>query len=109
MSLFSDLSNADFRGLCPVLEGLSDADIERLRAHLEECRFEIGDLLMQSGSCGRQVLLIARGRLRVVSDGDETQGVVLSFCARGELLGEINALTAGGHCADVIAEEEVFA
>lgn len=109
MRTFKALSDAEFRRLFPVLTGLSDVEVNRLRGRMSERRYQAGDFLMRAGDCGQQVLFLAQGRIRVVMGDEESQSAVVAFRASGELLGEINALSEGGYSADVIAVQGCFA
>ena len=123
MKTLKTLSDTEFQALFPVLEGVPSAEITRLRAHTHKCAFKRRDTLMKQGEPGCRVLFLAHGRIKIVTSGHNAQGdisqdrtspgdgpqTVVSFCGHGELLGEINALTPGGHSADVIAEEACFA
>ena len=113
MKTLKTLSDVEFQALFPVLEGVPSLEIARLRPRMNESRYKRRDMLMESGKQGRQVLFLAHGRIKIVTGSARAKNdlaqTVVSFCARGELLGEINALTPGGHSADVIAEEACFA
>lgn len=109
MQTFKALSDAEFRRLFPVFDGLIDADVQRLRGRMSERLYQAGDFLMHAGDCGQQVLFLAQGRIKVVTGDEESQSAIVAFRASGELLGEINALSEGGRSADVVAVQDCFA
>ena len=103
------LTDAQFQEMFPVLECVPLSDVTQLRTRMTERRYKKQAVLMEKGECGKLVLFMAGGCIKVMARGECDKATVISFCARGELLGEINALTPGGHSADVIAEEPCFA
>ncbi|MGC0421536.1 Crp/Fnr family transcriptional regulator [Embleya sp. AB8] len=72
-------------------------------------RYADGDRLLSEGEPAREALLLAAGRVKVVSSSADGQDVVLAYRRPGEVFGEIAALDGGPHSATVYAIGDVLA
>jgi CRP-like cAMP-binding protein len=81
-----------------VLDGL--AEVGRLRDYRR------GQLVVQAGDAGGDLLVVAAGRLKVLTRSVEGADIVLAVAQVGDTLGELSLLDRAPRSADVEAAEE---
>ena len=89
-----------------VFAGVPEVDLRALAAGFAARRFAPGELAVTEGERGRELFLVTEGDFRVfsgVESGGEEAGKELGTLSRGEIFGEIAALTGGRRYASVQA------
>lgn len=89
-------------GRLPLLDGASDAVVQRLASLMTSTQVRAGEVLVRQGAHNRQFLLIEEGNVVV-----ERDGVHVARLGRGEFAGEISLLGDGIATATVTAETDV--
>jgi serine phosphatase RsbU (regulator of sigma subunit) len=84
------------------LEGIEDGALERMLSRAVEKRFEAGEIILQEGAPGREVLLVMEGQVEVVKDQGDEQ-VLLARCGAGQVFGEMGFLEARPRFATIRA------
>lgn len=92
----------------PPFRSLPLALIERVIARSTERLFARGTTIIEQGSEGRALYVVAEGDVRVVRRG-EAEALTLATVSRGGVLGEMALLTGEASTADVVAETDVRA
>jgi len=92
----------ELRGL-PLLSGLTDAEVERLRGMGARLTAAAGSVLVRQGERADSVYLVLSGTARVVMDGGEIAPLVTT----GECIGELAVLDDTPRTATVVAAEEM--
>lgn len=88
----------------PFLKNLSPEDFSKAINSFEMLVFAVGDNLIKENSPGDFVMIIARGKVKVIVDND-----IVAILGPGSLIGEIAMLTGNSRNATVIAETPVTA
>ncbi len=94
-------------GHTPFLHQLTPEDAEALLAHVRRRTVKPGTEIIRAGSAGRDVMLVLKGRVRLVAYGAEHREVVLALRGPGELIGEMAALGADRRTATAVTVDEV--
>ena len=96
-------------GQLPFLRQLAPEDAEALLGRARRRTLARGERILRAGAPGEQVVLVVRGRVRLVTRGADRREVVLALRGPGELIGEMAALGAGRRTATAVAVDEVEA
>lgn len=86
-------------GECPLFEGLSDADMERLLSMAEHRSFEPGAPVVRHGERGSELMVILEGRCEVRNSMHD----LIAVLGAGALLGEVGFVDGEGRSANVLA------
>lgn len=89
-------------GRLPLLDGASDAVVQRLASLMTSTQVRAGEVLVRQGAHNRQFLLIEDGNIDV-----ERDGVHVARLGRGEFVGEISLLGDGIATATVTAKTDL--
>ena len=89
-------------GRLPLLDGASDAVVERLASLMTPVRLPAGRVLVHQGAPNRQFVLIEEGTVRV-----ERAGQQVAVLGPGEFVGELSLLGDGTATATVTTTSEV--
>ena len=89
-------------GRLPLLDGASDAMIQRLASLMTSTQVRAGEVLVRQGAHNHQFLLIEDGNVTV-----ERDGVQIARLGRGEFVGEISLLGDGIATATVTAKTDL--
>ncbi len=89
----------------PLFSALPAADVDRVVALARRRRLDEGEILFHRGEETDSVYAILRGRVRVVSPGEDGREVVLRILQPGEILGEISVFYGGRRTASIVAAE----
>jgi small-conductance mechanosensitive channel len=77
----------------PLLGSLSDADLDRLARSASPARFAVGELLFDTASPDRDLVVIVEGRAQLIALADDEENVIAELGV-GEIVGLLGA-TAG--------------
>jgi len=88
-----------------LLGALDDASLDALAARASVARYHRGDPVVVEGEPGGDLLVVAAGRLKIVSRSSEGVAVVLGLAAAGDTLGELSLMDRGPRSATVEAAE----
>lgn len=92
-----------------LADGLTPGEIERLDTLFVEERFNAGDSLFIEGRPTRGLLLIPRGRMRVVMRGSGKSGHTLVELVAPTVIGELEIVSGHPSVASVVAETDLTA
>lgn len=95
------------RGLA-LMEPLDDAEVVRLAAAVERCRFEPGEVLFAEGDGDSALWIVASGVVEVARAAGAGRDVLGSVGA-GDYLGEIALLSGNAHAATATARSHTLA
>ena len=84
-----------------LLQGSSDALLERLAQQIKTVKVASGDKVIEKGEIGQEMYIVANGRVRV-HDND----LVLTYLNTNDLFGEVAALSKEKRTASITAEED---
>ena len=85
---------------CLLFSGLGSREIQRVGELTEEVDLPAGRVLMRQGEVGREMFVLAEGRVRVERDGR-----TIDESGPGEVLGEMALLSDGPRTATVTTLE----
>jgi CRP-like cAMP-binding protein len=88
-----------------LLGALDDASLDDLSARATISRYRKGDPVFVQGDPGGDLLVVASGRLKIVSRSSEGVDVVLGLAGAGDTLGELSLMDRGPRSATVEAAE----
>jgi CRP/FNR family cyclic AMP-dependent transcriptional regulator len=91
----------------PLLSELSDAELELVARTSTRRRFPKSSIVFHEGDAGDFLLVILRGRVKVVLLGDQGHETIIAILNRHQFLGEVALLDDAPRSATVIALEEV--
>ena len=91
-------------GTLPLLNGASDADVQRLASLMTGIRIPAGDVLVVEGARNRQFFVLEEGTVRVTREGQP-----VAELGAGDFVGEVSLLGDGRANATVTAVTEVQA
>ena len=89
----------------PALSGLTPRDRDALISRARVREAEPGTAIMRTGEAGDQAYFILSGRAVAGRTSGEGEYRSLSSMEKGDVFGEIGALTGSARTADVVAEE----
>lgn len=89
-------------GRLPLLDGASDAVVQRLASLMTAIDLPAGEVLVREGAANRQFILVEKGTLRV-----ERAGSQVALVGPGEFVGEMSLLGDGTATATVTTETPV--
>jgi NTE family protein len=92
-----------FLGSVPLFHDLDDASLDEMMSHVQWLVLPGGHALCRQGEVSDGLYLVVRGRLSIVRELPGGEEVVLSHVGRGEILGEVSALTGNPHSATIRA------
>jgi len=84
-----DMARTELLSSIPLFESLADDDLETLAGHLDECRFEAGQVIFREGDPGKTLYVIEDGAVEI-SSGDGRNAVELATLYSGEYFGELS-------------------
>ena len=97
---------------CGLMEGLDEAQVDRLAARLERRRLAAGEVLFRQGDRGDRLYVVTAGSISISADVGE-QGLRQRFVSvsPGMMFGEVALLDHGSRSADALADvdSEVYA
>ncbi|CAJ64471.1 Hypothetical protein; Putative CrP/Fnr-family transcriptional regulator (partial match) [Frankia alni ACN14a] len=88
-----------------LLKELDEEDLLRLASRAVTRRFRRGQVVFTEGEPGDTLLVVATGRLKVLTKADDGRDHVLNIAGPRETLGELNIVEAGTRSASVEALE----
>lgn len=89
-------------GTLPLLDGASDAVVERLASLMTSVRIPAGEVLVTEGSRNRQFFVLEHGTVRVTRGGQQ-----VAELGAGDFVGEVSLLGDGRANATVTAVTDV--
>lgn len=89
-----------------LLKELDEADLKRLAGRAVTRRYRRGQVVFSEGDPSDSLLVVASGRLKVLTTADDGRDHVLNIAGPGETLGELNIVDAGPRSASVEALEQ---
>jgi len=84
--------------LSPLFAGLTDSELERVAAMVEEKRVVRGAVLAREGEFAYHLVIVAEGTAEVLIDGETVRTL-----QAGDTFGEIGVVERGRRTADVMA------
>jgi CRP-like cAMP-binding protein len=88
----------------PFFKTLAPEIIEEMLSSTTVLDCEEGDVIIEDGDEGRDLLFLLKGRVRVQKDGS----IIGAASGGGEVLGEIALLKEGQRTATIVAETHVY-
>jgi CRP-like cAMP-binding protein len=92
----------------PLLAGLSDADMERVKADLRFRQYQKRQILLQKGGSGDGLLFLLSGQLQVIDVTEDGRAIGLRMLKPGEFFGEIDVIANSTRTASVVALSDVL-
>jgi CRP-like cAMP-binding protein len=89
-----------------LLGGLDDGVLDALTARARLRHYQRGEPVVLAGEPGGDLLVVARGRLKVIARSAEGNDVLLAYTGVGDLLGELTMFDHGPRSATVEAAED---
>jgi CRP/FNR family transcriptional regulator, cyclic AMP receptor protein len=96
-------------GHIPFLRQLAPEDADTLLQSLRRRNVRRSEPILRAGAAGEEVVVVLRGRVRVVAYGADRREVVLGLRGPGELIGDMAALGGQRRTASAIAVDDVEA
>jgi CRP/FNR family cyclic AMP-dependent transcriptional regulator len=90
----------------PLLHCLPDAILEQLSTRVRRVRYSANEFIFRKNDEGGSLMVIASGRVKIVSVSHNGTEVLLNIIERGEVFGEIALLDGKPRSADAIAATE---
>jgi CRP-like cAMP-binding protein len=90
----------------PLLQFLSDADLEDLSLSLRAQRLRKKQALFRKGDEGTALYIIKKGKVKIVLPSRVGEEVMLTIFSEGDFLGEMSLLDQKPRSADAVAMEE---
>jgi CRP-like cAMP-binding protein len=88
-----------------LLKELDETALERLASRSVTRRFRRGQVVFTEGDPADSLLVVASGRLKILTSADDGRDHVLNIVGPGETIGELNIVEAGLRSASVEALE----
>lgn len=92
----------------PLLEHLSEEEMEMVKKHLRVKRFTRREVVLQKGGKGDALLFLLAGQLQVIDITEDGRAVGLRMLKPGEFFGEIAVINNSTRSASVVALNEVL-
>ncbi len=92
-----------------LLGALPEQSLATLSSNGHAMAYGAGDVIFRRGDPGDYLLIITRGRVKVVNTTANAREIVLNFLGPGDVLGEIAVLDGGARTTDAIAAEPTHA
>ena len=89
-----------------ILGDLSESDLDRLSALLQEVRYNKDEIILHKEDPGDSLFIIKEGRVKVVLYGDDGREVILSILKDGDFFGEMSLLDGEPRSASVVSMED---
>jgi CRP/FNR family cyclic AMP-dependent transcriptional regulator len=90
----------------PLLHSLPEAELEQLSARVHRSRYSANEFIFRKNDEGGSLMVIASGRVKIVSVSHNGTEVLLNIIECGEVFGEIALLDGNPRSADAIAATE---
>lgn len=90
----------------PIFRALPPAGLAELGGAMHHRRFERGELVVQAGEAITHLIVVARGRLKLVHTSSSGREQVVRTLGPGEFLGEMALFAEAQHEGDLVAMEE---
>ncbi|HYN21314.1 MAG TPA: cyclic nucleotide-binding and patatin-like phospholipase domain-containing protein, partial [Thermoanaerobaculia bacterium] len=92
-----------FLGSVSLFKELGEADLDEIGGRLEWILVPGGHIVCRQGDEGDGLYLVASGRLAIVRELPHGEDVILNHAGRGEVVGEVAALTGNARSATIRA------
>lgn len=92
----------------PLLSGLSDEDMLKVKADLRVRHFNRRDVVLQKGGFGDSLLFLLSGQLQVVDVTEDGRAIGLRMLKEGDFFGEIAIINNTTRSASVVALSNVL-
>jgi len=92
----------------PLLSGLSDDEIGRVKQEIRIRRYDKRDIVLQKGGHGDGLLFLLSGQLQVIDVTEDGRAIGLRMLAPGDFFGEIALINNSTRSASVVAMSEVL-
>jgi len=89
-------------GRLPLFEGCDPRELAAIASRSTTVRARRGDVLLQKGTVGREMLVIAEGTAAVINGHD-----VVATLGPGDVAGEVAVLDGGRRSATVVADTDM--
>ncbi|MEF9930193.1 MAG: Crp/Fnr family transcriptional regulator [Massilia sp.] len=92
----------------PLLAGLSDEDMTRVKADMRVRQYAKRDIVLQKGAAGDSLLFLLTGQLQVIDITEDGRAIGLRMLAPGDFFGEIAVINGTMRSASVVALSPVL-
>ncbi|MBV7537496.1 Crp/Fnr family transcriptional regulator [Duganella sp. sic0402] len=92
----------------PLLAGLSDEEVTRLKPELRFRQYSKRDIVLQKGAAGDGLLFLLSGQLQVIDVTEDGRAIGLRMLAPGDFFGEIAVINGSQRTASVVAMSSVL-
>ncbi|NEX60893.1 Crp/Fnr family transcriptional regulator [Noviherbaspirillum galbum] len=92
----------------PLLAGLSDEEIERLKPELRFRQYGRREVVLQKGGVGDSLLFLLMGQMQVVDITEDGRAIGLRMLKPGDFFGEIAVINGSTRSASVVALSPVL-
>ncbi|SHN42613.1 cAMP-binding domain of CRP or a regulatory subunit of cAMP-dependent protein kinases [Duganella sacchari] len=92
----------------PLLAGLSDEEVQRLKPELRFRQYNKRDIVLQKGAAGDGLLFLLSGQLQVIDVTEDGRAIGLRMLAPGDFFGEIAVINGSQRTASVVAMSSVL-
>jgi SulP family sulfate permease len=89
-----------------LFHGLNDDEIKALESCATHHSYDAGELIFAADSAGHELMLIARGEVKVSLPTVSGKTIHLTTFSRGQFFGEMSFLDGRNHSADVYASRD---
>ncbi|MEN9868661.1 MAG: hypothetical protein RL748_4251 [Pseudomonadota bacterium] len=92
----------------PLLAGLSDDEIIRVKGALRFRQYNKRDVVLQKGGSGDGLLFLLSGQLQVIDVTEDGRAIGLRMLVPGDFFGEIAVINGSTRSASVVATSEAL-
>ena len=92
----------------PLFAQLDPEDLQRIARTCSERTYQAGEVLMQEGEIGSELLVLIEGSVRVVRRADDGERLLRTYAA-GDHFGELAVLREAPRAATVVADDDIRA
>lgn len=92
-----------------LFKSLEEKNLDALASRAQAAEFRAGQVLMRRGEHGEAMIIVASGRVKVVTTSERGAEFLINTIEPGGILGELALLDGGERSADAVALEDVEA
>ena len=92
----------------PLLAGLSDEEVLRIKPELRFRQYAKRDVVLQKGAAGDGLLFLLSGQMQVIDVTEDGRAIGLRMLAPGDFFGEIAVINGSQRTASVVAMSPVL-
>ena len=90
----------------PLLQNIPEGELEQLSTRVHRSRYSANEFIFRKNDEGGSLLVVASGRVKIISVSRAGAEVLLNIIERGEVFGEMALLDGKPRSADAVAATE---